>query len=264
MNRKLTVDVKSILIAGLVLLGLLTAYLLGQTGGDGPGATAVAAEERDDAARSVVMSGTGKASTVPDQLSFTVSVGVTRPDVAEAHEESSRKLARVLAALKRFGVTKKDTQTTGLSIEPEYRYHRYAEPEITGYRVDQSMRVTVTDLAEAGRAITASIRAGGNAVRAHDISLGISDRDKVLSEARELAVAQARDKAEQVAAATGQELGEVVSVREVRATAPRDLGRFDGLDLRSQANAAKELANMPIRAGEEELGVTVQVVWSLA
>jgi len=264
MDRKLTVDVRSILIAGLVLLGLLTAYLLGNADDDGPGAAAVAAEQADPAARSVVMTGTGKASTVPDQLSFTVTVGVTRPDVAEAHDESSRALGRVLAALKKFGVTRKDTQTTGLSIDPQYRYHQYAEPEITGYRVSQSMRVTVTELAQAGKAITASIRAGGNAVRVHGISLGISDRDEVLDQARDLAVTQAREKAEQVAAATGQELGDVVSIKEVRATSPqRQVGYLASLDLRA-ANAAKALSDMPIRAGEEELGVTVQVVWSLA
>lgn len=260
MDRTLTVDVKSILIAGLVLLGLVAAYLLGSADSDGPGVAAVAAEE-PAAQRSVVMTGTGKASTVPDELSFSVNVGVTRPDVAEAHDESGRILAKVLAALRKHGVRKADTQTTGLSIDPEYRYHQYAEPEITGYRVNQSMRVTVTEIAGAGKAITASIRAGGNAVQVRNISLGISDRDRVLGEARDLAVEQAKAKAEQVAAATGQSLGEVLSVREVRASSPRD---SYPLELgRAAFDATSALKDMPIRAGEEELGVTVQVVWSL-
>jgi uncharacterized protein YggE len=261
MDRKLTVDVKSVLIAALVLLGLLVAYLVGSAD-DGPGARAVAAEQTDRPARTVVMTGTGKASVVPDQLSFSVSVNITRTDVSDAMEASNQTMARVLASLKDYGVTKKEMQTTGLSIDPVYRYFNYAPPQITGYRVGQSARVTVTDLAKAGKAITATVRAGGNAVRVRNISLGISDREQVLSEARDLAVEQATKKAGQYAEATGQSLGDVLSLKEVRATQPRDYyPAFQGYELRAALDAAAPKA-MPIRAGEEKLSVTVQVMWS--
>lgn len=261
MDRKLTVDVKSILTAGLVLLGLVVAYLIGSAD-DGPGTRAAAADEVDRPDRRVVMTGTGKASVVPDQLSFTVSVNVTRPEVSDAMGESNRIMARVLASLKDYGVTKKEMQTTGLSIDPVYRYYNYAPPEITGYRVGQSARVTVKELAEAGKAITATVRAGGNAVRVRNINLGISDRDAVLAEARDLAVEQATQKAGQYADATGQELGDVLSLKEVRATQPRNYSYFqNGYAERGVMDAALSKA-VPIRAGEENLSVTVQVMWS--
>jgi uncharacterized protein YggE len=194
MDRKLTVDVKSILIAGLVLLGLVVAYLIGSAD-DGPGTRAVAADQTAAPERTVLMTGTGKSSVVPDELSFSVSVNITRPDVSDAMEQASKTMAKVLASLKDYGVTKKEMQTTGLSIEPVYHYSNYAPPEITGYRVGQSARVTVKELKMAGKAITATVRAGGNAVRVHNISLGISDRESVLADARDLAVKQATDKA---------------------------------------------------------------------
>lgn len=259
MDRKLTVDVKSMLIAGLVLLGLLVAYLVGSAD-DGPGTRAVAAEDTDEPARTVVMTGTGRASVVPDQLSFSVSVHITRADVSDAMEESNQTMARVLASLKDYGVTKKEMQTTGLTIDPVYRYYNYAPPEITGYRVGQSARVTVKELAKAGKAITATVRAGGNAVRVRNISLGISDREAVLAEARDLAVDQATAKADQYARATGQSLGAVLSLKEVRATQPRGYyPRYQGYEVRAALDAATAV---PIRAGEEKLAVTVQVVWS--
>jgi uncharacterized protein YggE len=261
MDRKLTVDVKSILIAGLMLLGLVVAYLIGSAD-DGPGTRALAADEVDRPDRTVVMTGTGKASVVPDQLSFSVSVNITRPDVSDAMEESNKTMAKVLASLKDYGVTKKDMQTTGLSIDPVYRYYNYAPPEITGYRVGQNARVTVDDLKVAGKAITATVRAGGNAVRVRNISLGISDREAVLEQARDLAVEQATNKAGQYADATGQKLGAVLSLKEVRATQPRAYSPYF-----KSAYLARDLADtaaqaVPIRAGEEELSVTVQVVWS--
>lgn len=260
MDRKLTVDVKSILIAGLVLLGLVVAYLIGSAD-DSPGTRAVAAEEVDAPDRTVVMTGTGKASVVPDQLSFGVSVNVTRPDVSDAMAESNRIMAKVLASLKDHGVTRKEMQTTGLSIDPVHRYYNYAPPEITGYRVGQSARVTIKDLAGAGKAITATVRAGGNAVRVRNVNLGIGDRDAVLAQARDLAVEQARAKARQYADATGQALGEVLSLKEVRATQPRNYSYFQrGYELSNALDAAR--LSVPIRAGEEQLSVTVQVVWS--
>lgn len=263
MDRKLTVDVKSVLIAGLVLLGLLVAYLLGSAD-DGPGTAAVAVEQTDDQPRTVVMTGTGKASVVPDQLSFSVSVNITRPDVSDAMEASNQAMARVLASLKDYDVTKKEMQTTGLSIDPVYRYYNYAPPEITGYRVGQSARVTVKDLAKAGKAITATVRAGGNAVRVRNISLGIGDRDAVLEEARDLAVEQATAKARQYADTTGQALGDVLSLKEVRATQPRNYPYFQSAYLTRSAMDLGGTAAVPIRAGEENLSVTVQVVWSFA
>jgi uncharacterized protein YggE len=261
MDRKLTVDVKSILIAGLVLLGLLVAYLIGSAD-DGPSTRAVAAEQKDQPARTVVMTGTGKASVVPDQLSFSVSVHITRPDVSDAMEQSNTTMAKVLASLKDYGVTKKEMQTTGLSIDPVYRYYNYAPPEITGYRVGQSARVTVKELKMAGKAISATVRAGGNAVRVSSISLGIGDREAVLAEARDRAVKQASDKAGQYADATGQKLGSVLSLKEVRATQPRDSYFRSGYELNGALDAAALPRSVPIRAGEEKLSVTVQVVWS--
>jgi uncharacterized protein len=263
MDRTLTVDVKSVLIAAVVLLGLLVAYLLGSAD-EGPGTAALAAEQTDDQARTVVMTGSGKASVVPDQLSFSVSVNLTRPDVADAMEASNETMAKVLASLKDYGVTKKEMQTTGLTIDPVYRYYDYAPPEITGYRVGQSARVTVKELAKAGKAITATVRTGGNAVRVRNISLGISDREAVLEEARDLAVEQATAKARQYAEATDQALGDVLSLKEVRATQPRDYSSFrSGYLLRGVSDSAAKLS-VPIRAGEENLSVTVQVMWSFA
>jgi len=229
MDGKVTVDVKSILLAALVLLGLVAAYLVGSAG-DSPRTSAVAAEGDEADPRSVVMTGTGRATTVPDELSYTVAVGVTRTDVEDAMDEANATMAKVLKALAPYGVTRKDTETTGLP--------------------------------KAGKAISATVAAGGNAVRVRGISLGISDRDAVLEEARDRAVEQATTNARQYAAATGQELGDVLSLKEVSATRPTSYGRdryqLADLDLLS----SKSVEAVPIRAGEEELAVTVQVVWS--
>ncbi len=116
-------------------------------------------------------------------------------------------------------------QTTGLQMHPTYEYHDYSPPVLTGYRVTQRAQVTVRELAEGGKAVSAAIESGGNGVRATDLRLGISDPEAALAKARDAAVEAATAKAEQYAAATGQSLGDVLGLREVTSSSggSRDL-----------------------------------------
>ncbi len=262
MDNKVTLDVRSILIAGLVLLGLILAYLIGSADDD-PATLAVAAEETAEEPRSLMMVGAGEVSVVPDQLAFSLGINVKRTDATTAFDDASRIMTRVLAALKPYGVERSDMQSTGLSIDPDYQYYNYQPPQIVGYRVSQRARITVSDLKQAGEAISAAVHAGGNAVRISGIALQVSDRDAAMGEARKDAVAEAKAKAQQYAEETGQALGDVLSLSEVRGTSGgRDRGYYEQAFYRSAALDA--FAKAPIRAGEEELKVRVRVVWSLA
>jgi uncharacterized protein YggE len=259
-----TVSLRSLLIAALVLLALLVAYLLGGSGGGGTpaqaaddGATTPPAERRV-----LTMSGTGEATAVPDQLSFALGVSLTRPDLDAALDAANRSMARVLGSLRDYDVAKGDVQTTGLSMSPVYEYHQYSPPTITGYRVSERARVLVKELKDGGSAVSAAVAAGGNDVRVSDIRLLVGDTDAVMAKARDAAVAEATAKAEQYADSSGQDLGEVMTLREVHAkplpTAPTAYRQ------RAATFDLAGVAALPIRAGKEEAAVTVQIVWSLA
>jgi uncharacterized protein len=262
MRGDVTVSVRSILLAGLVVLGLVTAYLLGARG-DVVAAPASAAPQQPGAGaegRTVSMVGSGEASAVPDQLSFNLSASARRLDLDDAMSATSATMSRVLATLGDHGVERGDTQTTGLSMYPEYEYHDFSPPTLIGYRVTQRASVQVDELTQGGPAISAAIDVGGNGVRVSGIRLGVADPDEVLAKARDAAVESATAKAEQYAAATGQSLGDVVSIREVGRPAqprPQELSLFRTY---SAADAVKAL---PIRAGKDDLAVRIQVVWAL-
>lgn len=264
MEQRITVSVKGLLVAALVLLALVVAYLLGNAGGT---AEAAPAEEEAPAAAPAVapgrltMGGTGEAVAVPDQLGFSLEVHLTRPVLATALDDTGATLQKVLDQLEKLGVAKGDVQTTGLSMNPVYDYHQYGPPTLRGYRVSQRAQVLVTDLRKGGAAITAAVETGGNAVRVADIALSIADPDAALAKAREKAVADATAKAQEYADATGQDLGDVLTLREVTNTGGRD----ESLEL-SYARAAQldSATSVPIRSGKEDLSVRVEVVWELA
>ena len=266
MDKNVTVSVKGLLVTGLVLLGLAVAYLLGGGNGSSPAAQAAAPEEgAAAAARTVTMTGSGEATAVPDQVVFDVSVRMMRPELEDALAESNDAMQNVLEALKAEGVEGKDIQTTGLEMNPVYDYPRNSAPVLQGYRVTQRAAVLVRELKSAGKAVTAAVNSGGNAVRVGDIRLEIGDPEKALAKAREQAVEAATQKAEEYAEATGQTLGDVMTLRELEETSQSAINQV-GMAYRDSASylSAEAASPLPIQAGRADLGVDVQVVWELA
>jgi uncharacterized protein YggE len=262
MGGNVTVSVKSILLAGLVLLGLVTAYLLGGNG-DVVTTPASAAPQDDPSAggpRTMRMTASGEATAVPDEMSFSLSVTSKRYDLDDALAAASASMRRVLAVLDGQGVKKADVQTTGLSMYPEYDYPAYSPPVLTGYRVAQRAQVRVGELAKGGSAVSAAVEAGGNGVRVSDIRLEVGDPDEGLERARDAAVDAATAKAAQYAEAAGQTLGPVVSIREVSAPPRRDVWSQE-LGRRSYGVADLAAFKLPIRAGKDDLTVRIEVVW---
>lgn len=265
MDGNVTVSMRSILVTALVALALVVAYLLG--GGSGGGTPAQAAEEQApgqgapaSTPRELTMTGTGEGTAVPDQLSFDLGVTLTRPDLDEALGGASAVMDRVLGVLEDEGVARGDVQTTGLSMSPVYDYHDYAPPTLVGYRVTQRATVLVRDLKKGGAAVTAAVESGGNDVRVSDLRLLVGDESAVMKQAREAAIAEAQAKAQEYADAAGQDLGEVLTIREVRA-------KPVPTPVYAQAAAIaydRSMKALPIRAGKETGSVTVEVVWELA
>ena len=253
MGARITVGVRSLVLAAATAAAVLVAYVAGN--GSGGATAAPAASDR----RTIVMTGTGEATAVPDQLTFRFTVDRKADDVSVALAAANASMRRVLAALEAEGVAKKDVQTTGLSVRPDYDYGSSGPPVLTGYVVRESASVLVRELRGSGKALTAAARAGGNAVRLHGLALRIGDRDALMSRARDAAVAEARAKAEQYAEATGQVLGPVVSLEEVRA-APAPTYALRAGTVTLDAAAGK----VPIRAGSKDLKVTVAIVWQFA
>jgi uncharacterized protein len=261
MKSTVTVRVRTIALTVAVMTAVLVAYFVGVVGSGGtPGGGAASAADQTSAAADVnkiVMSGSSDVKAVPDQLSFHVSVRNTSSDVSTALGNAGNAMHRVLAALNRAGVDRKDTQSTGLSVHPQYSYSSGTRV-LVGYQASQRMTVLVRSLPNAGEAISAAVRAGGNSVQVGDVRLQIGDMEALLSKARQEAVAAAKAKAEDYAGAAGASLGDVMSVHEVASSGG---GRVVGL---ARADAGRLSAQaVPIRPGRSTLKVTVSITWAL-
>jgi uncharacterized protein len=259
-DATLNIRMRSMVLGLLVLVALLAGYVVGTAGGGAPVAAAPTSQpEPAEDVRSISMTGAGEAVGVPDQLSFRLSVNKQAADVSTALDQANATMRRVQKALQDEGVRRRDVQTSGLNIHPVYDYPENGPAVIVGYAVSERVGVLVRDLGRSGAAIAAAVEAGGNAVRVSGIELQIGRLEALMREARDSAVEEATAKAEQYAAATGQQLDAVVSIAEVSARRPRPVPVYEA-DLDRQASFSK----VPVRAGSSELEVKVRVVWSFA
>jgi len=269
-TARAVVDVKTLVLALIVMAALLMAYVIGSSRDGGGSATAAVdkpssapAEEGSKDLATIVMTGTGKATGVPDQMTFQVAIQATRTDVSTALAQANSTARQVLHTLRDVGVAPKDVKTTGLSIHPVYDYSDNGPAVITGYSASERMTVAVKALETAGEVLGAAADAGGNAVRISGIKLGIADTEALMQQARGDAVEEAIKKAREYAASTGRDLGEVISVREVTpgtAIPPVPTAYDEAL----QGSTASLSSVVPIRMGRSPLQVTVAIVWSFA
>jgi len=257
MGSTITVSIRSLAVSAAVAIAVVMAYAIGSAQSGGTPAFA-AGNAVPGGTPTIVMTGSGEATGIPDQLTFSLSIGANAADVSTALASSNRVTRDVLQAVRDQGIDVEDIQTTGLSIDANYDYSGEGPPVLTGYRASQKLSVLVRSLPDAGSTISAAVEAGGNAVRLSGVQLKIGDPDALMREARDAAFAEAKAKAEQYAAATGRQLGDVTSVREVAAKSPA----YQDLAYRSAGLVAAEDSAVPIKAGSAELEVTVSVVWS--
>lgn len=238
---------------GLLSVALAAAVLAGCT-------TAQAAPQAvqsagQDVARTITVVGSGQVSLTPDMAQVNVGVEVRGASVAEAKAEVDRRMAAILAALVDLGVAEKDIQTAHYSIH--YEREAFAMPREEGvaeaagvYRVSNMLNVEVRDLDKLGEILDAAVEAGANQM--YGVSFTVANDEAWESEARQAAVADARDRAKELADLAGVELGEVLSVSEVLGSSP--------------VFAAREMAvgmGGGIAPGELEFSTQIQVTFAI-
>jgi uncharacterized protein YggE len=200
----------------------------------------------------VRVQGVGTATGTPDVLHVTIGVEVGEPSVADALESAGTAANRVLGALREAGVPEDDVRTANVHVYPRYDGDGQ---RITGYLAGQDLAVTLRDLDAAGATISSAVGAAGDAARLQGVSYELDDDVALQEQARELAFADARRRAEQYAQLAGRELGEVVLMRE-QVTMPGPVPMAAG-----DAVAASEA--VPIAPGSADVTVTAEIRWAL-
>jgi uncharacterized protein YggE len=226
-------------------------------GGESPAGAAPAAGFSTDNGRPLVAArGVGMVKGTPDTLRVVLGVETRSASAQDALAANNEKANALVDTLKSKGVEAKDLQTSQLSISPTYDDKGQ---RITGYQVNNTVTATLHDIGGAGALIDAAAGAVGDAVRVQSIGFSIDDDSALKAEARTQAVHLAQLQAEQMAKAAGVKLGAIRSISEVPASGP--MPYYDAVSAPAAGRAA---APAPVLPGQQELSLTVDVVWDIA
>ena len=214
---------------------------------------AIAAETPDK--RMIAVTGTGIAKARPDTASISIGVVSDGATARVALDQNSAAMSAVNAALKTRQVEPKDIQTVDFSVRPKFKHFKDGKPPaITGYRVVNSVRITVRDLKNLGPILDQAVSLGSN--RINGITFSIAEPRALEDTARKAAMDDARNKAQLYAHAGLTRLGKVLTITEdsvIRPPSPRF----------ARAAPRSEAASVPIAPGETKLQARVRVTWEL-
>lgn len=224
----------------LILLGIVAVLVLS--------ACQPAAAAPGVAPRVISVNGQGQVFLTPDLATIFIGVQSQNATVGDALKENNAKAQAIVESLTAMGVEAKDIQTSGFNVIPQQQFG--PQGEVTGviYLVDNTVNVTVRDLTRLGEMLDAVVKAGANSI--NGIQFDVKDRQKALSQARQLAIDNARAQAEEVATAAGVTLGPVQSINIYTSGGPVPM--FD-----AKGGMAVSAGQVPVSAGQ--LAITVDV-----
>lgn len=201
----------------------------------------------------ITANGEANISRAPDMATISIGVTTVAESAGDALKQNSADMEKVIARLKTSGVAEGDMQTSGLSVNPNWSnsYSSSGAQKIDGFTAMNYLTVGIRDLDKLGDVLDAVVADGANTL--NGVNFSLIDPRPALDEARKEAVADARARAELLAAASGVKLGDLVSIT--------DGGGFAG----GPAPMFKaDAASVPVQRGEVSYQANVSITWKIA
>jgi hypothetical protein len=264
-------DRRLVLLVGTLAAGIFAATLVGtQLLAASAQSTNQDAGNLTDSKPTVSTTGTATAKVQPDKFTVTVGVETNGTTAQEAASNNANVTAAVIDALKALGIAEGDISTSSYSLYPVYGNRGPAEaciliypppPEcqgmegIIGYKASSSISVTLDagGNVEPGEVIDTAIEAGANTVNGAFFFLSQEKQEEIRDGLIPSAIANARHRADAAAEAVGMQVSGIQSINLSDVHFPV-FSR--GVELQA--------ANTQILPGEQEVSMTVSVVYNLS
>lgn len=205
-------------------------------------------------ANTISFSGEGKISAKPDIATVDFAI-ITEATISKAAQDlNSPKSKTVTDFLKKQGTDEKDIKTTSYNIYPQYSYPRPGTPEIKGYQVSQGFEVKIRNLEKISSILDGLVSAGANNII--NLGLSIDNPEKLKSEARAQAVADAKQKASELENQIGIKLGKIVNFSE-------NSGRMPGVFYAKSAEVGLGGGGPSVPTGENEIVVNITLTYQI-
>jgi len=206
----------------------------------------------------IQVTGIGKVVAVPDIAKVTLGTEATEKDVATAQNKVTKDINKLIEELKdEFDIDEKDIKTVNYNIHQDYDWDDGTRV-LRGYRVSQNVEVKIRETDTAGQVVALAGEIGLKTVSG--LQFTIDDPEEYRQEAREIAMGNAKEKAEELADIAGVKLGKIVSFSEGQA-APEPMYSRAAFD--EAVGFGGEMEVPEIEVGSQEIQVIATVEYEI-
>lgn len=201
--------------------------------------------------RQVSVLGHGEVKARPDTATIQIGIDTEAANAKDALAQNNTQAQALQQKLAELKIDTKDIQTSNFSISPTYGNDGR---QVTGYRVSNIVTITIRNLDSAGTLLDQVVQAGANNI--YGISFSVADTQKLMEQARQAAMADAKARATQLATAGGAAVGDVLIISENVSAPPVPMPMLDRA-------AAQGAPSVPVQAGEQSISIDVQATFAL-
>ena len=154
------------------------------------------------------VNGEGKVKVIPDQATIAVTVETKGNNAKDVKKENDVKIDAVLKFIKKMNLAPADYKTQRVSLNPQYDY----EKKKHSYNATQTIEILLRDLSKYDELMEGLVNEGINRIDA--VTFQSSKLAQYQSEARKLAMKEAKMKAEDYVSVLGQKVGRAMTISD--------------------------------------------------
>jgi uncharacterized protein YggE len=156
----------------------------------------------------ISVSGEGKISVKPDLVVLNFGIENIGDDAIEVKKHNDQTVDKVLKYIKNFGIPVADFQTTNISLNRNYDYDK----KKYFYQAVQSITINLNDISKYDHLILGLVDNGINNIS--NVEFKSSKIEEYKSEARKLALKDAKHKAEDYVSVLNQKVGKAILIND--------------------------------------------------
>ena len=154
------------------------------------------------------VNGEGKVKVAPDQVCISATVETKGNNAKDVKKQNDEKMDAVLKFIKKMNVPTADFKTKQVALNPQYDY----EKKKTSYNATQTVEIVLKDLSKYDELMEGLVQQGIN--RIDKVSFETSKLVQLQSDARKLAMKDAKVKAEDYVSVLGQKVGKAFVISD--------------------------------------------------
>lgn len=203
---------------------------------------------------SITIYGEGKVEAKPDIGQISLSVLSQAKTATAAQKDNTEKMNQIIKAMKDLSIEEKYLKTTNYNIYPQYQYIK-GKSIIIGYEVNQTLEVKIKELNKVSDILAKAAELGANQIGS--LSFTFENPEGLKAEARQLAIKNAKEKADALAKDLEVKLVRIITFSESSSEPLPPFYRAEGLGMGGGGEAPQ------IETGQNEIVANVTITYEI-